>query len=84
MPYLPPSDFSFNKFFPAGSKSPTRQYALAIAPRARTGEGAKKMPRTLWDFAASIGNLFALSRFLFYLKSRAIRPWPPPTMGSGT
>jgi len=42
------------------------------------------MPRTLWDFAASSGNLFALSSFSSYLKLRAIRPWPLPTMGSGT
>jgi hypothetical protein len=45
---------------------------------------AKKMPRTLWVIAASFGNLFALSSFSFYFKLRAIRPWPLPTMGSGT
>ncbi len=39
------------------------------------------MPRTLWDFAASSGNLFALSSFPSYLESRAIRPWPLPTHG---
>jgi hypothetical protein len=44
----------------------------------------KKNAANLVGFAASFGYLFALFSFSFYLKSRVIRHWPLPTMGSGT
>jgi hypothetical protein len=69
MTYLRPSTFSF--FLAASQQSPHH-------------EGAKKNAANPVGFRGQFRSLFALFSFSTYLKSRAIRPWPLPTMGSGT